>query len=528
MLVYGDHHDEAEPRDALAAVEQRVVRGDRCGALIEGGRLAQALLDAEQEEIGCDDATPLSRACMALLLGLARGDAPADLAASFEDVAALIPGGRVFLRVPEGYAFYAVFPQLYAMAAQRAPRGLQALGIRSIGTSLAAAVAAASAGPAPLSVRPRGHPHARVLSLSERLKQRLDPRGQYAIVDEGPGLSGTSFIAVVDELLARGVAADRIHLFPSHAGPPGPQAPARVRALWPTLRKHVVAFDLLLRELPLWVADLTGPLQEPLADLSGGAWRALLGGDIPPSNVRQERRKYLLRSADGTFLLKFAGLGAVGEEVARRARAVAAAGFGPEVLGLRNGFLVQRWVERAEGPPPGAAEVAAYLAFRSRALPARPRSGASPSKLLEMAEHNSGRARPDLRRRLDDVIREQMPVEIDGRLHPWEWLRDSSGRLLKTDAADHCRAHDLVGCQDAAWDIAGACIELGLDETALVGRFRASGGRGASPEVLAFLRPCYLAFQLGAHRLAAESLPGEAARLHRAADRYARLLSAAS
>jgi hypothetical protein len=47
-----------------------------------------------------------------------------------------------------------------------------------------------------------------------------------------------------------------------------------------------------------------------------------------------------------------------------------------------------------------------------------------------------------------------------------------------------------------------------------------------SLEMLSFMGPCYLAFQMGAHLMAAEALGGgeEATRLSRAADRYASLL----
>jgi hypothetical protein len=115
------------------------------------------------------------------------------------------------------------------------------------------------------------------------------------------------------------------------------------------------------------------------------------------------------------------------------------------------------------------------------------------------------------------------PVEIDGKLHAWEWLIEPDGSLVKTDAYDHCGAHDLIGCQDIAWDVAAAGIELELaaDEEA-----RLAAIAGADPRRVAFLRPCYLAFQLGRARLAADaSDPAEAQRLRAAAARYARLIT---
>ncbi len=55
-------------------------------------------------------------------------------------------------------------------------------------------------------------------------------------------------------------------------------------------------------------------------------------------------------------------------------------------------------------------------------------------------------------------------VRTDNRLDRGEWLRLRDGRLIKTDALDHHQGHDLIGCQDPAWDVAGAVVEFGLDD----------------------------------------------------------------
>jgi hypothetical protein len=129
---------------------------------------------------------------------------------------------------------------------------------------------------------------------------------------------------------------------------------------------------------------------------------------------------------------------------------------------------------------------------------------------------------------VDELARVARPVEVDGRMHAWEWLV-SDGGLLKTDAVDHCEGHDLVGPQDIAWDVAGAAIELDLaaNETDAVRRAVESAGASVSREALAFHRACYLAFQLGYYRLAAAAHaadPGERTRLEAAAARYGQLL----
>ncbi|MGZ3461014.1 MAG: hypothetical protein ACXU86_21205, partial [Archangium sp.] len=73
--------------------------------------------------------------------------------------------------------------------------------------------------------------------------------------------------------------------------------------------------------------------------------------------------------------------------------------------------------------------------------------------------------------------------------------------------------------------------ELGLDasEQNILAEYVArASGRAVSAPLLDFYRPCYLAFQLGHHVMAASSLealvPEESARLRRAAERYATLL----
>jgi hypothetical protein len=119
-------------------------------------------------------------------------------------------------------------------------------------------------------------------------------------------------------------------------------------------------------------------------------------------------------------------------------------------------------------------------------------------------------------------------VHTDNRLHLWEWLVLDDGRLLKADALDHSAAHDLVGCQDIAWDVAGAIVEFGLtdDESVSMCARVERTGHAVDRDLLAFLTPCYLAFHLGASTLAADTVGGAEAHRHRlAAQGYAARLS---
>lgn len=121
-------------------------------------------------------------------------------------------------------------------------------------------------------------------------------------------------------------------------------------------------------------------------------------------------------------------------------------------------------------------------------------------------------------------------IATDNRLHAWEWLEATDGRLLKTDAVDHCAAHDLIGYQDIAWDIAGAIAELDLspgEQDRLVRQVESDSGVVVDDRLLALLLPCYLAFQLGSWSMAADSLAGqpddEARAAHQAASYRTRL-----
>ena len=143
----------------------------------------------------------------------------------------------------EGFAFYALYPEAYALAARRSGLGPNTLviGLRSIGTGLAAMVAAAL-GARAITVRPHGDPYARQLKLGRELADLIlsYAHARFAIVDEGPGLSGSSFGCVVDWLENHGVAPERIHAFPGHDGPLGPAASARHRDRWAVIPRHVI------------------------------------------------------------------------------------------------------------------------------------------------------------------------------------------------------------------------------------------------------------------------------------------------
>src|SRR5699024_7017902 len=73
--------------------------------------------------------------------------------------------GSVTCRQPEGYTFYALYPEAYAEAARSLPAASHAvIGLRSIGTGLAAMVASRTTAPVTATLRPHGHPFRRVIT----------------------------------------------------------------------------------------------------------------------------------------------------------------------------------------------------------------------------------------------------------------------------------------------------------------------------------------------------------------------------
>jgi hypothetical protein len=345
-------------------------------------------------------------------------------------------------------------------------------------------------------------------------------------------MSGSSFGAVADLLEHHGIS--QLLCFPSHAGPLGAAASDGHRERWQRMRRYVVTADELIRDrLADWLAPLVGRIEQPVINISAGAWRRLCytrDEDWPPCFLQQERLKYLARTNTGTWLARFVGLGDAGEQAFELACATSAAGFTPKVAGLTHGFLVERWLDDASPLELRAIDrgylidrLGRYLALRATRVAD---GGATCNEQIEMVRRNVALGLgPDaadrIAARLSPVA--TRPVQIDGKLHAWEWLIQSDGTLIKTDAYDHHASHDLIGCQDIAWDVVGAVIELDLSAQE---EQRLAAQVGATSEALDFMRPCYLAFQLGRATLAAStSDTAEATRLRRAAAHYAELLT---
>lgn len=535
MKVYRDAERPADPRALLTDMAARLarpagLRREASGLLADFGEIETALTDMYFPQ--CDGldgrVTQLRMASLSLarLLRLARQDAAGrDVAGAAQAAAARLhalaarPLPRsIGLRVSEGFAFYAVFPETYLVAAERfaaavRPGRVVCIGIRSIGSSLSAAVAAgleaAGVTVEPVTLRPRGHPFDRRPVLTGELEAWLRARvdRHFLVVDEGPGLSGSSFCGTAARLAELGVPDERIVLFPSWQPDPSAFVNAGARERWGRHAKVTAGFeDVWLRHSPL--ADAR--------DLSGGGWRDLLQVRAP-AHPQHERRKYLL---DAT-VHRFAGLGRYGRIRLARAERLAQAGLGARPGGLADGFLALEWLpgrplhRRDAGP-----EVIAAAAHHIGHLARHHRTG-SPvraEELFHMVETNVaeglGRDWLDRLRGMAPALRtlaQRPAVAVDGRMLPHEWIRLPDGRPVKTDALDHHDDHFFPGPQDAAWDVAGFAVEFGLTPRARA-EFAAMVGDAAGdpglPVRLPFQTTAYLACRLGYCAMAADVLDG--------------------
>jgi len=435
-------------------------------------------------------------------------------------------------RIPEGYAHYGLFPEAYLASARdffrdRRPRHVVCIGLRSIGASLSSVVSAEleSLGCQVVSftLRPRGHPFRRKAALAPELEELVGSmRGSvFIIVDEGPGLSGSSFSSAAEKLAGLGVPESSIVLFPSWLPDGSSFMSKAARDGWGAYPKYAAFFEeVWLRSGRL--GRVAGLESEPV-DASAGMWRGLFypegAEDYPAAHPRHERRKYLGRAAGGkTLMLKFAGHGRYGASKLGRAGLLSGEGFMPPVTGLTNGFMVHEFMP---GRPVAERELnqlllddmARYSAFLKRNFPASERMGFEEFHGMAVRNIALGLGEDWIRpaaplERMERVYEGVEPVEIDGRMFPFEWLITEKG-YRKTDCLDHHLDQFFPACQDIAWDLAMAAVEFEMNPMELnymLSRYAAASGDTVDGERFRLHLIAYLAFRLGYSSFASDEL----------------------
>lgn len=481
-----------------AASNPTYKRDDMLDALLRAGELECALVDA-----GSAATAEIARATDTLAAALVCGTRP-DHAGELEGVT--IPD-TLTISPPEGFVYYALHPLDYAELARRISlrcRSVAVVGIRSIGTTLSSVVCATlrqvQASGERITVRPDGHPFNRSLAFTPEqgawVARHRGAGSEFWVVDEGPGLSGSSFLSVGEALVEAGVPAERV-TFLCSAQPVG----ATLRAThawerWQRFTTHVVA---------------QGPHIPPEAaiDISGGRWREKFltaQAGWPAAWTQFERLKYLW--PERQRLLKFEGLGRFGAEALARAQLLSDARFGPAARAEGDGFLGYPVLKARPLTPADLsghvlARLGRYCAFRGQSFA----TDREPADLSHMIATN---LREEFGEEFDADLRVEKLIIADGRMHPHEWLLNGAGEIVKMDALSHGDDHFYPGPTDVAWDLAGAIVEWGMDSTAsdsFLREYQRSSGDDPRPRLPGFLL-AYTIFRLGYCRMAAEAMRG--------------------
>src|SRR5437667_5153198 len=220
-------------RDLACRISQKTSVSD---ALIQAGELEAALADA-----GSADADAAAELTDVLAHRVCTGNAsesdPADI------VGRITVPDLINISPPEGFTYYALHPLDFAKLVARIPgepRACAIIGIRSIGTTLSAIVAAqlwaSGRAASRITVRPTGHPYARTIQFTAEQASWIDSHksrsAQFLIVDEGPGRSGSTFLSVAEALLRAGVPPDAITIMGSRRFDPDSLCAESAAARW--------------------------------------------------------------------------------------------------------------------------------------------------------------------------------------------------------------------------------------------------------------------------------------------------------
>lgn len=571
MIVYGDPAYDANVRELLAGLRGQLDRArnicDAAWARDLGGYLSRLdavrspLIAAGQiEQAICDsNACRASQACIAAMTTRIAEAFTATFANEEGGVASALQrtlgcldsmpplrAGSVTVKVPEGFAFYTLYPEQYIQATldwirdhadRRQAAPVIVVGIRSIGTSLSALVAATLSrygwDAHRITLRPGGHPFERHVDIG-----REEIRGAVygLVVDEGPGLSGSSMAAAAAALERAGLDRRGIAFLPGHSHEPGHAASPEVRAWWASTPRYSTSpehmrwngcslNDIVMKLTPGLLA--TDGEVSHTEDFSAGRWRASLfksPAEWPAVCSAFERTKYRAVCDSGyAALWKFAGF----TESCCRARAT----------GLFHGFEVMPWIEghplqAEDGEAPMLGHIGRYIARSAGPVMTADQSRAAWMRIENMLYWNTREALGE-----EDAgairawgqtlkIDHGMPSYTDGHVAPHEWLRTSSGSIVKTDSSGHVTDHTIVGMQPLVWDIAGAIVEWHLNDSSagcLLEACYAAGVQRVPRDMLRWYEAGYAAMRLGQCEMCSEAegkQSEEGARLQKAAKLY--------
>jgi hypothetical protein len=383
------------------------------------------------------------------------------------------------------------------------------LGIRSIGTTLSAVACAAlrlrGVQCERITVRPVGHPYDRNLPVTLKLEQWIERwlDAEFVIVDEGPGISGSSFLAVAEALVKCGVEGEKIHMVGSRAVDPATLRAANACERWTKYHFHD------MQSAPL-------PPSESGVSLSGGTWRRYFGcedSSMAAAWPPMEPAKFL--ASDQKSIFKFEGFGGYGEAIGARAKLLADYGFSPRYLGNQRGFgqyelASGRMLNLRDRSDEVLERMANYLALRLTRFSIGASSPQTP-ELETMLRWNWQLEFSEELSTEESRLRAERVVVCDGRMMPHEWLRTDRGELLKLDSGSHGDNHFFPGPCDIAWDVAGAIVEWNMHGEVrdhFIRTYEVVSGDRISQRLKPYLL-AYVTFSLGWSKMATLAMQGE-------------------
>lgn len=478
-------------------------------SVIAAGELECALLDDASSGTFCAASCNIAAKITDALANAFLTGQRDSLLSILQSTEQLRAAGPYEVAVQEGFSYYALHPRKVAILLDSLElrSRMAVLGIRSIGVALSAVACASlrlrGIECERMTVRPSGHPYDRKLELTPELCDwvgRSRDAG-FLIVDEGPGISGSSFLAVAEALCQCGVEGRRICMIGSRAvDPAGLRAP-NASERWSRFEYHVMQ-----------IAPL--PPENAGESLSGGMWRRhfhYAESAMPATWSPLEPAKFL--ASDQQSIFKFDGFGHYGEAIGARAELLATRGFAPRYFGNRRGFgeyefVPGKMLELRDQSDELLERMAEYLAFRFRDFVSNSSQSPEIEKMLRWNwQLEFGKELSDTESRL----RTHRVVVCDGRMLPHEWLRTDRGELLKLDAGIHGDNHFFPGPCDIAWDVAGAIVEWELQGEArerFVREYEARSGDAIAGRLAPYLL-AYTIFRLGWSKMAALAMQGE-------------------
>ena len=501
----------------IQLLSNQVQRDEILGALLSAGELECALTDCDTRFSQVAEITD------ELAEALVNSKAIPDTNRLLAILGATQVPEKLTIGVSEGFAYYGLHPLAFVDALEHMPTHssqVAVVGIRSIGTTLSAVTAAGlkSRGlrAERITVRPTGHPYNRSTELfpdeMNFVSKHLAEGASFLVVDEGPGLSGSSFMSVGEALLRAGVPKGAITFLCSHVPSTDNLCTENAAERCRQFRWHPAT------------AEVRKP-DDARVWIGGGEWRHYLlqqASSWPGSWLHFERLKYLSAQGAEPRFYKFLGFGHYGTELMERERKLADVGFGVTPRIESDGFASYPLVD---GHPMSAFEIsesvlarlADYCAFRAAAFVG---DGAESPSLQQMATHNSQQLKLDV----DLKLQIERPVIADGHMQPHEWLLTREGQMFKTDSGSHGDDHFSPGPTDIAWDVAGAIVEWQMNaaqvESFLQMYLRASGDD--SEKRVADYIAAYAIFRCAYCLMAANAMQGneEQQRLEAAAAFY--------